>query len=67
MRRGGFSDAGDESGGAGTAEHVLEILAAGVADAALVAGVLHEELMSVGEIKRLLARHGVPVREMVPC
>jgi cyclase len=55
------------SGGAGGPGHVLDILAAGFADAALVAGILHDGRVTVGEIKRLLAQHGVPVREAVSC
>jgi cyclase len=49
------------SGGAGGAEHVAEALAAG-ADAALVAGILHDGLTTVGAIKAHLAARGVPVR-----
>jgi cyclase len=51
------------SGGAGSAEHVLLALSEGGAQAALLAGVLHDERTTVGEIKRLLARGGVAVRE----
>jgi imidazole glycerol-phosphate synthase subunit HisF len=50
------------SGGAGNAEHVLAALGAGGADAALVAGILHDGLTTVGEIKALLAANNVPVR-----
>ncbi len=50
------------SGGAGSAEHVLDALGAGRADAALVAGILHDGVTSVSEIKALLAANGVPVR-----
>ncbi len=50
------------SGGAGAAEHVAEALDVGGADAALVAGIVHDATTSVGEIKRSLASRGVPVR-----
>ena len=48
------------SGGAGNAEHVVEVLR--VADAALVAGIVHERAVSVAEIKRALCANGVPTR-----
>ncbi len=50
------------SGGAGTAEHVCEVLQEGGAEAALLAGVLHDGVTSVGRIKALLAREGIFVR-----
>ena len=50
------------SGGAGNARHVLDALGSGGADAALVAGILHDGVTTVGEIKALLAAHHVPVR-----
>ncbi len=50
------------SGGAGTADHVLAALGRGGADAALVAGILHDGVTTVGEIKALLAANNVPVR-----
>ncbi len=50
------------SGGAGTARHVCDALLEGKADAALVAGILHDGVTTVAEIKRALAVAGVPVR-----
>lgn len=50
------------SGGAGSAAHVGDILAAGQADAALVAGILHDGLTSIAEIKREMLGRGLPVR-----
>jgi imidazole glycerol-phosphate synthase subunit HisF len=50
------------SGGAGSALDVLEVLDHGRADAALVAGILHDELTTVRAIKQLLASSGLPVR-----
>jgi cyclase len=51
------------SGGAGTAEHARDAIVEGRADAALVAGILHDGLTTVGAIKRVMAAGGVPVRE----
>ena len=50
------------SGGAGSAGDVLEVLDRGRADAALVAGILHDELTTVRAIKELIAASGLPVR-----
>jgi cyclase len=50
------------SGGAGSAEHVRAALREGEADAALVAGILHDGLTTVGAIKDALAADGLPVR-----
>jgi cyclase len=51
------------SGGAGAPEHLLKVLQEGKADAALAASIFHFREYSVGEVKRYLAEHGVPVRE----
>jgi cyclase len=50
------------SGGAGSAGDVQEVLDSGGADAALVAGILHDESTTVRDIKELLAARGLPVR-----
>ncbi|MEX2541913.1 MAG: imidazole glycerol phosphate synthase subunit HisF [Trueperaceae bacterium] len=50
------------SGGAGKAEHMLEVLTGGQADAALAAGIFHRGETTVGEVKRLLAQRGLEVR-----
>ncbi|HUF29669.1 MAG TPA: imidazole glycerol phosphate synthase subunit HisF [Gemmatimonadaceae bacterium] len=50
------------SGGAGNAEHVADALEQGCADAALVAGILHDGVTTVGAIKKVLAARGIPVR-----
>ena len=50
------------SGGAGTLEDFLEVLTVGRADAALAASVFHFGTYSVGQVKRYLHDHGVPVR-----
>lgn len=55
------------SGGAGAPSHVVDVLASGGADAALVAGILHEQLTTVAEIKALLGRHGIPLRHSTVC
>lgn len=50
------------SGGAGTLEHLREVLVEGKADAALAASIFHYRRYSIGEAKEYLARHGVAVR-----
>jgi cyclase len=50
------------SGGAGSAAHVRDAIEVGHADAALVAGILHEGITTVGQIKSELARNGISVR-----
>jgi cyclase len=50
------------SGGAGTAADVLSALSDGRADAALVAGVLHDRTITVRDVKRLLTACGIPAR-----
>lgn len=51
------------SGGAGRAGHVLEALTDGGADAALVAGILHDGETTVGSIKAAMRGAGLSVRE----
>jgi cyclase len=50
------------SGGASTARHVIEVLTGGGADAALIAGVLHEGALNLGDLKRELETVGIPMR-----
>jgi len=50
------------SGGAGTAEHCRQALADAGADAALVASIVHDGKITIGEIKEYLRTHGVCVR-----
>jgi imidazole glycerol-phosphate synthase subunit HisF len=50
------------SGGAGSAQHVRDVLRQSGADAALVAGILHDGVTTVGEIKTVLEESHVPVR-----
>ncbi len=52
------------SGGAGNAEHVRDALTEGRADAALVAGILHDGLTTVGAIKTLLQTSGLRIRSV---
>ena len=49
------------SGGAGSATHVREALDAG-ADAALLAGILHDGVTTVGAVKHAVAEAGLPIR-----
>lgn len=51
------------SGGAGSAEHVRDAFTEGGASAALLAGILHDGVMTISEIKAELSDMGVPVRE----
>ncbi len=50
------------SGGAGKASHVVDVLRDGHADAALLAGILHDGATTVGAIKNELERCGLRVR-----
>ncbi|WP_394841563.1 imidazole glycerol phosphate synthase subunit HisF [Pendulispora brunnea] len=50
------------SGGAGSAEHVASALANAGADAALVAGILHDGQTTVGAIKSVVRDAGIEVR-----
>jgi cyclase len=50
------------SGGAGTLEHLHQGLVEGGADAVLAASMFHYGEVTIPEVKRFLAEHGVPVR-----
>ncbi|RPI62663.1 MAG: imidazole glycerol phosphate synthase subunit HisF [Planctomycetaceae bacterium] len=50
------------SGGAGSPEHIYQVLTAGKADAALAASIFHFGTYSVGQTKQYLAERGVAVR-----
>ena len=50
------------SGGAGRLEHLKAVLLEGKADAVLAASIFHFGDFTVGEVKRYLAREGIPVR-----
>jgi imidazole glycerol-phosphate synthase subunit HisF len=50
------------SGGAGRAEHVCEVLADAGADAALLAGILHDGLTTVHAVKDAMRAARIPVR-----
>ena len=52
------------SGGAGSAEHVCAALEDGVADAALVAGILHDGVTTVGALKAAMMARGIPTRRV---
>jgi cyclase len=54
------------SGGAGTAAHLRDALTIGKAQAVLLAGILHDGLTTVGQIKEALIGWGVPVRPVRP-
>ena len=50
------------SGGAGSAAHVVEAFTAGHASAALVAGILHDGVATVTDLKQAMAAAGIPTR-----
>jgi cyclase len=50
------------SGGAGTREHMAEVLLEGRADAVLAASIFHFGELTVGDVKHFLASKGIPVR-----
>jgi cyclase len=50
------------SGGAGSLEHMAEVLIEGKADAVLAASIFHFAEYSVGDVKKYLAGRGIPVR-----
>ncbi len=51
------------SGGAGTLDHMAEVLLAGKADAVLAASVFHFGKFSIPQVKAFLAARGIPVRQ----
>jgi imidazole glycerol-phosphate synthase subunit HisF len=50
------------SGGAGSPQHILDVLTTGHADAALAASIFHFGTYTVGQVKHFLHEHRVPVR-----
>src|SRR5580704_6966829 len=50
------------SGGAGSPQHILDVLKEGHADAALAASIFHFNKYTVGDVKQFLADAGVAVR-----
>ena len=52
------------SGGCGAPEHMVEVLTAGKADAALAASIFHYRKFSIQEAKQAMERAGVPVRRV---
>jgi imidazole glycerol-phosphate synthase subunit HisF len=50
------------SGGAGSPEHLYQILTAGKADAALAASIFHYNEYGIRVTKQYLAERGVPIR-----
>ena len=53
------------SGGAGTPQHLVDVLREGKADAALVASMVHYGTYSIAGIKAEMEKAGVPVRKMI--
>ena len=54
------------SGGAGDLDHFAPAVLEGGADAVLAASVFHDRVYTVGQVKRALAKAGVPVRPAIP-
>jgi len=54
------------SGGAGSPQHIVDVLTEGKADAALAASIFHFGTYSIAETKQYLADRGVPVRIAEP-
>jgi imidazole glycerol-phosphate synthase subunit HisF len=52
------------SGGAGTPEHLCQVLTTGRADAALIASMVHYGTYTIKEIKEYLAARNIPVRSI---
>ena len=50
------------SGGAGSPQHMLDVLTAGHADAALAASIFHFGTFSIQEVKKFLSDRGVSIR-----
>ena len=50
------------SGGAGTLEHLVEVLEKGKADAVLAASIFHFGIFTVPQTKDFLRKHNIPVR-----
>ena len=50
------------SGGAGTLEHMAEVLLEGKADAVLAASIFHFGSYTVGDVKQFLAKKNIPMR-----
>jgi imidazole glycerol-phosphate synthase subunit HisF len=51
------------SGGAGTAQHFVDVFTKGKADAALAAGIFHYGVLSIKDIKKGLAANDINVRQ----
>lgn len=54
------------SGGAGTTQHIYDVLTEGKASAALAASIFHFEVYSIPEVKTYLSDRGVTVRHYTP-
>jgi cyclase len=50
------------SGGAGTMDHFAEVFIKGNADAALAAGIFHENIISIPALKKYLKSKSIPIR-----
>ncbi len=54
------------SGGAGKPDHLVDAVRVGGADAVLVAGILHDGVCRVRDLKEAMLQAGIPVRNLPP-
>jgi cyclase len=54
------------SGGAGNAQHFVDVFTRGHADAALAASIFHFGIENIWQLKRTLAEQSISVRPQVP-
>lgn len=54
------------SGGAGNAQHLIDAVVRGKADAVLLASILHDGITRIADLKREMAAAGIPIRQTVP-
>ena len=54
------------SGGAGTADHMADVLLEGRADAALAASIFHYGILRIADVKARLIERGLPMRPIQP-
>lgn len=54
------------SGGAGSADHMADVLMEGKADAALAASIFHYGTLRISDVKSRLIERGLPIRPVLP-
>lgn len=53
------------SGGAGSVQHMIDAATIGRADAVLLAGILHDGVATIPDLKRDMSRANIPVRQLL--